>query len=59
MIVLGNRISEYDIQTLNEARRLLIDVYNFNYGFQTRFDKRLTTIINKLDELIALSKESN
>lgn len=59
MIVLGNRISEYDIQTLNEARRLLMDVYSFNYEVQTRFDKRLTTIINKLDELIALSKESN
>ena len=44
---------EYDMNKINKAKQLLVEVYGYYYGFSpmNRKVKRLETIIKKIDEL--------
>lgn len=50
---------EFDQLKLDEARDLLFQVYSYYYDYtpMSRLNRRLGTIITKLDELIRLSGE--
>lgn len=50
---------EFDQLKLDEARDLLFQVYSYYYDYAptSRLNRRLGTIITKLDELIRLSEE--
>lgn len=50
------KYGEYDLQKMKEAKDLLTKVYEFNHQApgMVRKQKRLETILKKLDELIAL-----
>lgn len=48
---------EYDTDKLKAARRLLEEVYEYNYFPSRPLIKRLGTIIEKLDTLMKLNKE--
>ena len=45
---------EYDMQKLEEAKNLITEVYEFNYGVPRmgRKTKRLETIIKKINDLM-------
>ncbi|MBO5918743.1 MAG: hypothetical protein J6Q14_08265 [Oscillospiraceae bacterium] len=49
----------FDIQRLDDARDMLFLVYSYYYDYAptSRLNRRLGTIISKLDELIRLSEE--
>ena len=53
------RFDEYDLRKLKEARKLLDEVHTYNYDVYSirRMEKRLETIIDKLDELIKMNEE--
>ena len=44
-------VDEYDANKLKQARKLLVEVYEFNFASHP-FAFRLATIISKLDKLI-------
>ena len=48
-----SKLSNYDMEMLEEASRLLIKVYEYNYGNPRlkRLINRLATIIEKLETL--------
>ena len=50
---------EHDIRKLQEAKTIIKNVYEFNYGFSPtkQLNNRLKTVLNKLDDVIKLSKE--
>lgn len=43
---------EYDMNKLKKARKLLNEVYEYNYSTYKPEEKKLLTIIKKLDVLI-------
>ena len=49
----------YDINKLKEAKKLITEVYEYNYKTPNEYhmDKKLETIISKLDKLIATRKD--
>ena len=49
-------LDEYDRQTLREAKRRIMVVYEYNYGCNS-VTKRLETILRKIDSLIKESIE--
>jgi hypothetical protein len=54
------RVLDYDICALNEAKQRLLSVQGYYYGDGElrRFNRRLETILGKLNEAIALAKET-
>lgn len=48
------KFDEYDIRKLKEARRIINEVFNYNYDYSPtrKYEDRLETIIKKLDYLI-------
>ncbi len=53
------KISEHDRCLLSEARQRFMSVYNYYYGDVElkRFENRLGTIIDKLDQLLRMTRE--
>lgn len=51
---------EYDLNKLEKAKRLVTEVYEYNYGapYTSKELKKLKTIIRKLDTLICFNRES-
>ena len=51
-------LEEYDIKKLKEARNIINKVYEYYFGAlgYSRKQKRLETILRKLDELLALEQ---
>lgn len=52
------KLSEYDINKLDDAKKIIQSVYEYNYGSpkcKTHI-KRLETILKKLNELIELNR---
>lgn len=54
-----NKFGKYDLELLQKARRLILEVceYNDGQGKMPNEVKRLETIISKLDYLINLNAE--
>ena len=46
--MLGN----YDFEKLKNARDIIMDIYNYNYGTDRKLVNRLETILNKIDYII-------
>lgn len=53
------KYGEYDLQKIGEAKNLLKKVYEYNHMApgMLRKQKRLKTILKKMDELLALQDE--
>lgn len=49
---MANKLDEYDINKLKEAKRLILEVYEYNYISSTSLTKRLCTILRKIDSVI-------
>lgn len=49
-----DKFDEFDMNKLKKAKKLLVEVYEFNFGFPPTKSKvkRLETIINKLEQLL-------
>lgn len=47
-----NKLDEYDINKLKEAKKLILEVYEYNYMPSTSLTKRLDTVLRKLDSII-------
>lgn len=54
----SHKLSEYDIQQLEQARQIICNVYCYHYGdsYMRKEIKRLETIINKIDSLLQTAK---
>lgn len=48
---------DFDLHCLETARANINKVYEYNYVASSKETKRCETILNKLDELIAMAKE--
>lgn len=48
----NNSLDEYDINKLKEAKRLVREVYEYNYKPSDPLSNKLNTVLNKLDALI-------
>ena len=47
-----NRLDEYDMNKLQKARKLILEIYEYNYMPSTSLTKRLDTILKKIDYII-------
>lgn len=47
-----NKLDEYDINKLKEAKKLILEVYEYNYMPSTSLTRRLDTVLRKLDSII-------
>ena len=47
-----NKLDEYDINKLKEAKKLILEVYEYNYMPSTSLTKRLDTVLRKVDSII-------
>lgn len=54
------KLDETDINKLKEARKLLVSVYEFNYGaYRSRsLVNRLFTIVKKIDDILKESEQN-
>lgn len=52
------KLDSYDVNKLAEARKLIYQVYEYNYNPSSSLTKKLDTILNKLDKLIVNEKET-
>ena len=52
----GHRLEEYDLRQLEEAKKIIVKVYEYHYGdsYMRKEIKRLETIIQKLDYLLTV-----
>ena len=48
-----NRLDEYDKEKLRNARNIINEVAEYNYVPSSSLSKRLDTILNKIDKLLA------
>lgn len=49
---MANKLDEYDVNKLKEAKKLIFEVYEYNYMPSTSLSKRLDTVLRKLDSII-------
>lgn len=56
---MSERFSEYDVEKMKSACKLLQEVLEYYYCFPPtkRYEKRLDTIVIKLNELIEMQEE--
>ena len=47
-----NKLDEYDTNKLKEAKRLILQVYEYNYMPSTPLTKKLDIVIRKLENII-------
>ena len=47
-----NTLDEYDVNKLKEAKRLVLEVYEYNYKPSDPLSNKLNTVLKKLDALI-------
>lgn len=47
-----NTLDEYDVNKLKEAKRLVLEVYEYNYKSSDPISNKLNTVLKKLDTLI-------
>ena len=50
--IMANKLDEYDVNKLKEAKKLIFEVYEYNYMPSTSLSKRLDTVLRKLDSII-------
>lgn len=49
---MANKLDLYDTNKLKEARKLIIEVYEYSFCPHTPLTKKLDTILKKLDNII-------
>lgn len=47
-----NELDLYDTNKLRQARKLICEVYEYNYFPHTSLTKRLDTVLKKIDKII-------
>lgn len=47
-----NELDLYDTDKLREAKKLILEVYEYNYVRSSSLTKRLDTILRKIDDVI-------
>ena len=47
-----DKLDEYDINKLKEAKRLILEVYEYNYIRSSSLTKRLDTVLRQIDSII-------
>lgn len=46
-------LDKYDVNKLKKARRLVLEVYEYNYiGYNKKIERKLNTIVCKLNNII-------
>lgn len=53
----NNKLGEYDRRKMEEARKIINKVYEYNYDGYSPLNNKLETILKKIDKLIAEANE--
>lgn len=53
----NNKLDEYDKQKMKKARKIINEVYEYNYDGYSPLNNKLETILKKIDKLIAEAEE--
>lgn len=49
---MAQKLDEFDIVKLSEARKLIFEVYQYNFYPSDRLSKKLETVLKKIDAII-------
>ena len=56
---MANKLDLYDINKLEDARRIIYKVYEYNFKPSEPLSKKLETILKKIDSLIEENNKEN
>lgn len=54
---MNNKLGEFDTRKLEQARKLVLEVHEYNWFPSTSLTKKLETILRKIDIVLATEKK--